>query len=110
LLEVRVLLVSSTAVFAAPEAVPASTMYVDAPVGPVVGTPCHDTVISEGIVELPCPVTDAVALGGAGGALVQVGPCANAIVPPSGRQTYPIRTATVRTLRPRGKKVIALLQ
>ena len=85
-LEVRVLPVSNTATLAAPEAFPASTMYVDAAVGPVVETPCHVTVISEGIDELPCPVTDAAALAGAGGAPVHVVPCADAVVLPSGKQ------------------------
>ena len=67
-------------------------MYVDAAVGPVVGTPCHVTVISEGIDELPCPVTDAAALAGAGDAPVHVVPCANAVVLPSGKQIDTITT------------------
>jgi hypothetical protein len=96
--------------FAASEAFPASTMYVDAAVGPVVGTSCHVTVISDGIDELPCPVTDAAALAGAGGAPVHVVPCANARVVPSGKQIHPIKTATVRVLRTWGKKVIAILR
>jgi hypothetical protein len=110
LLEVRVLLVSNTAMFAVSEALPASTMYVDAAVGPVVGTPCQVTVISDGIDELPCPVTEAAALAGAGGAPVHVVPCANAMVLPSGKQIDPIKTAAVGTVRAWGKKVIAVLR
>jgi hypothetical protein len=108
--EVRVLLVSNTAMFAASEAFPASTMYVVAAVGPVVGTPCHDTVISDGIDELPCPVTDAATLAGTAGAPAHVVPCANAMVVPSGKQIHPIKTATGRILRTWGNKVIATLR
>src|SRR5262245_1379529 len=96
--------------FAASDAFPASTMYVDAAVGPVVGTPCHDTVISDGIDELPCPVTDAAMPVGAGGAPVQVVPCANAVAVPSGKEIHPIKTTTPRILRTWGKKVMAVLR
>jgi hypothetical protein len=104
------LLVSNAAIFTAPEVLPASTMYDDAAVGPVVGPPCHDTVTSEGIDELPCPVTDADALGGAGGAPEHVVPWASAVVAPNRKHKNAVATPTPRTLRTWGRKVIAVLR
>jgi len=84
-------------------------MYVDAALAPVVGTLTYVTVIVAGLAEVPGAVTDAAAFGDAGGAAVQVAPCANTTLLANGKQTHPMRTPKVRTFWTEANRVIAVL-